>query len=877
MRKTLVILTLLFVLNNDSFAAHIKGGFFTYEYLGSGSPGNLRYKITLTVYMLCTAGGLQISDPINFSIFDPTTNQLLQNPSVSKTNEYLLNKNFDEPCISGNQIGCYYRIVVYELASIELPISTQGYLVAYQRCCRIPGIINVTGSGNVGNTFTARIPGTAILAGAERNSSPQFLINDTAVVCRNSYFQYSFQASDIDGDSLSYSFCDAFLGGNSSTGGSAPNPAANPPYSSVPYQPPYSGSQPMGSGVTINSTTGIISGIAPDDIGQYVVCVCVNEYRNGILINTTRKELHVGVEDCEPLKANLNPERLECQSGFTISFANGTLNPSGTEFLWDFGEPASGSANTSTLEAPPHTYLDTGIYFVKLKVSLAGGLCSDSAIMRLGVYPGFKPGFKYTGSCYTNPYFFQDTTTTNNYGIVNNWSWNFGDLTTLADTSHIKNPQWTYPASGTKDITFIVSSSKGCTATINQTITVLDKSLLTLPFKDTLICIPDAVTLNATGPGVFSWTPNISIINANTATPTVNPTTNTWYYVHQNDNGCVNDDSVHVRVVSFVSLLAMNDTTICQGDIIQLNIVTNGLNFTWTPAANLNSSTIKNPLAVTSVLTPYTVVARIGSCVATDQVIVTPIPYPISNAGIDPKICYNSSVQLNASIVGSSFTWSPTSYLNNASILNPISSPPRTTQYILSAYDNLGCPKPGRDTVTVFVNPRVRAYAGRDTIVVVNQPLQFNGSGGVNYVWSPSTGLNSTLIFNPIGIYSASVDSVKYKLVVTDSIGCADSAYVTVRIFKTAPSVFVPTAFTPNNDGLNDIIYPVSVGIKRINYFSIFNRWGQLVFKTTADRHGWDGNINSKAQGSGVYVWMVSAVDYLDRAIFLKGTVTLIR
>jgi gliding motility-associated-like protein len=87
----------------------------------------------------------------------------------------------------------------------------------------------------------------------------------------------------------------------------------------------------------------------------------------------------------------------------------------------------------------------------------------------------------------------------------------------------------------------------------------------------------------------------------------------------------------------------------------------------------------------------------------------------------------------------------------------------------------------------------------------------------------------------------------------------------------------VPTAFTPNNDGLNDTIYPVSVGIKRINYFSIFNRWGQLVFKTTADRHGWDGNINGKQQGSGVYVWMVSAVDYLDRAIFLKGTVTLIR
>ncbi|MFM2338477.1 MAG: hypothetical protein RL115_1670, partial [Bacteroidota bacterium] len=266
-----------------------------------------------------------------------------------------------------------------------------------------------------------------------------------------------------------------------------------------------------------------------------------------------------------------------------------------------------------------------------------------------------------------------------------------------------------------------------------------------------------------------------------------------------------------------------------------------------------------------------------GSCSETNSVRVTPIPYPIATLGDDAKICYNTSVQLNGSIVGSSFRWTPNSYLNNTSILNPIATPPRTTTYILSAFDNLGCPKPGNDTVIVTVNPKVSAYAGRDTIVVINQPLQFNGSGGVNYLWSPATALNNATIHNPIGFYNASIDSVRYKLVVTDSIGCADSAYVTVRVFKTAPSVFVPSAFTPNNDGLNDSIYPIAVGIQRINYFSIFNRYGQLVFKTTTDRKGWDGTIQNKPQGTGVYVWMVSAVDYLGNSLFLKGTVTLIR
>jgi hypothetical protein len=140
MKRFLLAIVTFLILSASANAAHIKGGFFTYQYLGPGAPGNVRYKITLTVYMLCTASGGQISDPINFSIFNSGTNQLFANPSVAKTNEYFLNKVYDEPCITDNQIGCYYKIVVYELASFELPISPEGYIIAYQRCCRIPGI-----------------------------------------------------------------------------------------------------------------------------------------------------------------------------------------------------------------------------------------------------------------------------------------------------------------------------------------------------------------------------------------------------------------------------------------------------------------------------------------------------------------------------------------------------------------------------------------------------------------------------------------------------------------------------------------------------------------------------------------------------------------
>ena len=423
----------------------------------------------------------------------------------------------------------------------------------------------------------------------------------------------------------------------------------------------------------------------------------------------------------------------------------------------------------------------------------------------------------------------------------------------------------------------IVTNSKGCIDTAQVDIAVLDKPLITLGFRDTLICRNDVLQLNASGTGNFSWTPLVNIINPTTGTPTVSPVTTTWYVVNLNDNGCVNTDSVRVRVVNQVTLRAINDTTICQGDAIQLNATSDGLAFSWTPVANLDNPNIINPVAITNNTTVYNVTATIGGCSATDQVIVTTVPYPIADAGTDPTICYNTSAQLNGTVNGSSFTWTPSSYLNNPNILNPVSSPPRTTQYILSAFDTLGCPKPGRDTVVVTVLPRVRAFAGRDTTVVVGQPLQFNGSGGVNYVWSPATGLSSTTIPDPVGVYNSSIDSVRYKLVVTDQAGCADSAFVTVKVFKTIPYVFVPTAFTPNNDGLNDLIRPIAVGIQKINYFSIYNRWGQLVFTTTINGHGWDGRIGGLEQSTNVYVWMVSAIDYTGRPFFQKGTVTLIR
>ncbi|MBL0334782.1 MAG: gliding motility-associated C-terminal domain-containing protein [Chitinophagaceae bacterium] len=872
MKRFIFFTALILALSVPASAAHIKGGFFTYKYLGPGTGTNLRFNVTLTVYMICNPSTGQLSNPINFSIFNGGTNQWIQDASVNITNQFNLGKVRDEPCITGDQSGCYYTVVIYDLPSIELPALPDGYTFAYQRCCRINGINNITNSGNVGNTFTIKIPGTNVGQNAHTNSSPGFLVNDTAVVCAGSYFEYSFQAADTDGDSLSYQFCDAFDGASFAT--PVVTTASNPPYATIPYAAPYTGASPMGSLVNINPTTGLISGICPGLSGEYVICVCVTEWRNGQAIAFTRKELHVRAGDCSPLSAELIPRQTTCD-GFTVNFQNDALNVGVPDYIWNFGEPSSGANNTSLLPTPSHTYADTGIYKVKLTVSLAG-LCAATDSFDVKVYPGFFPGFIYTGSCYLNPYSFTDTTRTN-YGFVDTWSWNFGDLTTLADTSHNQNPQWTFPAPGPRNVTFIVTNSKGCVDTVNATIDVLGKPLITLPFNDTLICKTESVQLHATGTGVFSWTPLSNIINANSANPTVSPPVTTWYYVNLSDNGCANTDSVRVRVVDAVSLVAGNDTTICQGDQVQLHANSNGLTYSWTPAGILDNPNIINPFATVNSTTVFTITAFIGNCSATDQLTVITVPYPVANAGEPPVICYNTSTQLHASITGSSFNWTPTVYMNNPNVLNPVVSPPRTTSYILTVFDTLGCPKPGRDTILVTVNPKVIANAGHDTTVVINQPLHLLGTGGVTYFWSPGTGLNNVNIYNPTGVYGPGIDSVKYKLLVTDAIGCSDSDYVVVRIFRTEPAIFIPTAFTPNGDGLNDIEMPIPVGIDKLLYFRIYNRWGQEVFATSTIGQGWDGKINGRNQGSGVFVWVVNAVDYLGRSYFRKGTVTLIR
>lgn len=843
-----------------------------YIFNGISSSGEYKYSVTLKFFMRCNSGR-QFYNPALVSIFNKKTSALVSTIEVSLGNTESISLTNTNPCISNPPAVCYE--VGYYYFSISLPASADGYKLASQVTYRIQGINNLSsGYSQTGATYTADIPGSDNFIDGQSNNSAIFTGSDLVIVCADNSFSYSFAAMDKDGDQLRYSFCEAYTHSNGGVGTAAGIPPGTPPYPPVPYGPPFSGQNPLGGNVSIDPATGLITGIAPA-AGVYVVTVCVDEIRNGVVIATQRKDLQINIAPCTIAGAVLSPEYMLCKDTKSVTLSNLSASTLIKTQNWMIYDQSGSPLATSNNPAISYTFPDTGLYKIKLVVN-SGLPCSDSTTSVAKVYPGFVPGYTSNGVCFNKPTQYMDATTSV-YGAVNSWIWDFGESASSTDISDLQNPVYTYSSVGRKYTQLIAGNTLGCKDTLIDYIDIVDKPPVKLAFKDTLICINDMVQLNAGANGLFSWSPNSNISNANTKSPTVSPSSTTTYYVDLDDNGCLNRDSVKVSVTDRVNLQTMNDTTICEGDTVQLRIVSDGFEYMWTPASQLSNPLLARPVSVTKITTTYQVTANIGGCSASETIIVNTVPYPLANAGSDTIICDKTTAQLNANITGNSFTWSPSSTLTNSDHLNPVAIPKASTTYSLVVYDNKGCPKPGTDEVFVTVLPPIKPIVGSDTAIIRGQPLQLNAGGGRSYVWSPSTGLSNPNIANPIASFIHSGDSVRYKVQIYNEAGCYDSAFVSVQIFKTRPSVFVPNAFTPDNDGKNDLLKPIAVGMKQIDYFHVYNRWGQLVFSTAANKHGWDGTLSGKLQNSGIYVWAVKAIDYTGKPYTQKGTAVLIR
>jgi gliding motility-associated-like protein len=189
---------------------------------------------------------------------------------------------------------------------------------------------------------------------------------------------------------------------------------------------------------------------------------------------------------------------------------------------------------------------------------------------------------------------------------------------------------------------------------------------------------------------------------------------------------------------------------------------------------------------------------------------------------------------------------------------------------------NIPCSPPAiSNKILVTVNPTPALFVGNDTVISAGQHIIMNPSisGTIaSYEWSPVTYLDNPAIARPT---ATPVTSTTYQLTVTTAEGCQASGKITILIYH---PLTMPNAFTPNGDGRDDLFRIPPVTIQKIQSFSVFNRWGQLIFHTSDNSAGWDGNFNGTPQPTDTYVWMIRYQDGMSKKFETAwGTVELIR
>ncbi|MBL7700273.1 MAG: gliding motility-associated C-terminal domain-containing protein [Chitinophagaceae bacterium] len=392
---------------------------------------------------------------------------------------------------------------------------------------------------------------------------------------------------------------------------------------------------------------------------------------------------------------------------------------------------------------------------------------------------------------------------------------------------------------------------------------------------DTTICAGKPVQMSVTQGTSFNWSPQTGLSDPFAPNPVATPEVTTEYIVIGIGEGrCASADTVLITVKPRPSVVVSNDTVICKGAPVQLN-ANGGVSYEWLPSAPLDNPDISNPVATTLQTTLYTVnTTGTNGCVKTDTVTVEVRSQPDFTASGNKTVCEGHQVTLSAS-GGTSYQWFPAANVRDPSASSTIvNTTNRISQFSVHiSEDNCGYDTTIAMTVTVNPNPVVAARKSND-INCATPTSELEATGANSYFWEPFVYLDNASAAKTF----AAVDTTTTFTVTgyTDA-GCASTATVTVNVDRNGvPRFVLPNAFSPNGDGHNDCF-----GIKRwggatVRQFSIYNRWGQLVFQTKNPAQCWDGTYNGGIQAAGGYIYIIDATT-LCGPVRRRGMISLIR
>lgn len=465
-------------------ARHIIGGEITYECLGDQN-GVRRYRFTMRVYRDCFSGGApfdgQTGGGANIAVYRCGVNQNCGNftqfnalaslEAPLREVRSVAPPNF--PCLELPRNVCVEE-GLYEF-ELSLPIVDESYHIVYQRCCRNETITNITAPGDAGATYSVEItPAAQNLC----NNSPTFDQFPPTVICVGQPLEFDHSATDSDGDQLVYSFCSPQLGGGrfgtpenpgdpNACNGVVPSPPCPPPFGEVRFvAPTYTFSRPLGGSpqVTINTNSGLITG-TPDRLGQFVVGVCVQEFRDGVLLSELKRDFQFNVTNCQPtVIADIQKDSIiggkqylvnSCGNN-TITFINESFQRQFIDrYSWQF--EIDGSTQTFSTWDATVTFPDTGRYQGRLVLN-PNTQCGDTANIFVNIFPEITADFEFEyDTCVAEAVAFTDLSTSDAGDIIR-WNWQFGD----GNNSGQQNPQHEYEIPNTFPVTLTATDINRC-------------------------------------------------------------------------------------------------------------------------------------------------------------------------------------------------------------------------------------------------------------------------------------------------------------------------------------------------------------------------------------------------------------------------------
>jgi gliding motility-associated-like protein len=554
-----------------------------------------------------------------------------------------------------------------------------------------------------------------------------------------------------------------------------------------------------------------------------------------------------------------------------------------TSYTWDFGD---GNTVQTTDTFAVHTYNSVGSYTPALLLKDGSNCASTSEIDTEIIIDSLNVGFSKSPAMVCDSGIVSFTPKVKSYSgdVLQQpliYKWNFG--TGIAkDTSVISNPQFDFNTLGKYPVLLDVKTFYGCEKQFRDSVVVVHRPKASIDAPD-YGCENVNVLFKGSADleGVkWRWT------FADGRDSAVQNPAHIYHGAGSynvalivSKDGC--SDTISHAIVIHTSPkinLQPKDSTICLGKSIQLN-AHDGDQFVWTPDVSQGNNGLASPNVSPLATTLYKVnTTNEFGCTSTDSTLITVVqPFTIT-VPANTFVCQGSSIELPVS-GAATYTWIGDG-LNDVTSNHPIVTPMVTTTYTVTGTDAHHC-FTSMGKITVDVKPLPTVNAGPDIQLPTGNTVNLNATGSsdvVKWSWLPSVYLSCSNCESPV---AAPRENMSYIVVGQTQFGCKASDTLNIKLVC-SEGLFVPNAFTPNNDGKNDFFNLKGKGIKQIKHFQIFSRWGDIIFERSNFQIGdqnaaWDGKVNGSFVETGTYVYFVEAECDNGEIFARKGTVLIIR